>query len=79
MSNQAQPTPQEPSEMPPPSAGDELPGPIVGSGEPDRMVYKDDEGVEHSIRIPIGQFQTACQYYIDKDWEALGRFPPWSR
>lgn len=59
-----------------PPADQELPGHVVGSREPDRMVYMDDEGVEHSIRIPLGQFQVVCQYYINKDWDALGRFPP---
>ena len=72
MSEQAQSTPQESLEMPVPSADQELRGPVLGTREPDRMVYKDDEGVEHSIYIPVGQFQVACQHYTNKDWEALG-------
>jgi hypothetical protein len=39
------------------------------------MVYKDNEGAEHTICIPLGQFQIACQYFIDKNWDALGKFP----
>ncbi|KAF7565039.1 hypothetical protein PtrM4_044730 [Pyrenophora tritici-repentis] len=39
------------------------------------MVYKDDDGVEHAIRIRLGQFQIACQHYINEDWDALGKFP----
>ena len=79
MSKQVQSTPQEPSEESMPPAGQELPGPVVGSAEPDRMVYQDGEGIERSIRIPLGQFQTACEYYISKDWDALRQFPQWSR
>ena len=70
MSTQHPPTPQDPSpENPSP------PGPVIETKEADHMVYKDSEGVEHAIRIPAGQLQLACQYFMDEDWEALGRFP----
>jgi hypothetical protein len=68
MSKEAQSSIQEPldfQDLPPPT----------GSGEPNRMVYKDNEGAEHTICIPLGQFQIACQYFIDKNWDALGKFP----
>ncbi|USP73418.1 putative ABC transporter [Curvularia clavata] len=78
MSEQAQLNLQGPSEKSMPLAGQALPGPIVGSREPDRMVYKDNEGVEHSIRIPLGQFQIACHYLTSEDWDALGQFPQWT-
>lgn len=42
------------------------------------MVYKDKEGIEHAIYIPLGQFKQACQHLVDEDWEALAQFPSWS-
>lgn len=78
MSEQVQANPQELSNKPMPSANQELPGPVLATKEPDQLTYKDNEGVEHKIRIPTGQFQQACQHYMEKDWEALGRFPQWS-
>jgi len=58
-----------------PVAGQELPEPVRATIEPNQMVYKDDEGVKHTIHIPPGQYQQACQHFIEKDWEALGQFP----
>ncbi|PMD47188.1 hypothetical protein L207DRAFT_627884 [Hyaloscypha variabilis F] len=73
-----QSNPQELSNKPKPLANQELPGSVLATKEPDQMTYKDSEGVEHIIRIPTGKFQQACQYYIEKDWEALRRFPEWT-
>lgn len=79
MSEQAHSKKQEPLSLPMPSAGQELPEPVIATIEPDQMTYKDNEGVKHIIRIPQGQFQQACQYVINNDWEALGQFPRWSK
>jgi hypothetical protein len=75
MSEQMRSTQQELLNKPMPLANQELPAPVASIREPDQMTYKDNEGVEHIIRIPLGQFQQACQYYIKKYCEALGRFP----
>ncbi|KAH6673298.1 hypothetical protein B0J14DRAFT_700320 [Halenospora varia] len=78
MSERVQSNPQELSNEPMPLTNQELPGPVVATREPDQMIYKDNVGVEHIICIPPGKYQQACQHYIKKDWEALGRFPQWT-
>ncbi|KAH7348127.1 hypothetical protein BKA66DRAFT_477377 [Pyrenochaeta sp. MPI-SDFR-AT-0127] len=78
MSEQPQANQEEPLNNPMPSAGQEVPEPIAATKEPDRMTYKDNEGVEHIIRIPQGQFKQACQHFINNDWDALGQFPQWT-
>jgi hypothetical protein len=78
MADQVQSDPQEPPNKSMPLVSRELPGPVVATGEPDQMTYKDNEGVEHCIRIPRGQYKQACQHYIEENWKALGQFPQWS-
>ncbi|KAF2125253.1 hypothetical protein P153DRAFT_369949 [Dothidotthia symphoricarpi CBS 119687] len=73
MPDAEQPTPKDPSNTPIPF--EQLPPPRI-TRECNFMCYKDNEGVEHRIHIPQGQFKQACQHFIDEDWAALGRFPP---
>jgi hypothetical protein len=75
MSEQAESTVQESSEKSKSSASPGLPGPVLRSGEPNQMVYKDDEGVQQAIWIPLGQLQLASQHFMNKDWVALRQFP----
>jgi hypothetical protein len=79
MSKQVQSNKQELSNKPVPLPTKELPGPVLSTREPDQITYRDNEGVEHIIRIPPGKYQQACQHFIEEEWEALGRFPKWRR
>ncbi|KAH8197098.1 hypothetical protein TruAng_008737 [Truncatella angustata] len=38
------------------------------------MVYTDDKGVRHSIYMPKGTMQLACDHYENKRWDELAKF-----
>ena len=58
------------------SAADEK-GNCTASHEPDKMVFMDDEGVDHEIHMPKGTFTTAAQHFQDGNWAELHKFPAW--
>jgi len=46
---------------------------------PNNIVYTDHTGAEHSIYIPTGTFDTAAEHFANADWDALNKFPAWSK
>ena len=79
MSDQIQLNPQKRKDVPLPISGKPVPFPVLGTREANQMIYEDGVGVEHTIYLPKGRAMQAAKYYKDKDWEALERFPKWSR
>ena len=46
--------------------------------QPNKMVYTDGKGVQHSIHLPKGTFETASKHYMDGNHDELSKFPAWS-
>ena len=79
MSNQTQSTLQKREDVPNLGPGNTMPYPVLGNYDADQMKYEDGAGVWHYIYLPEGQMLQAAKYYKEEDWEALARFPKWSR
>lgn len=68
-----------PNETRPVNAPDPNPGQeFYYAVQPNQMTYVDGNDVSRQIHIPKGKNQEARQHFMDKDWEALARFPTWS-
>ncbi|KAJ3517025.1 hypothetical protein NMY22_g14060 [Coprinellus aureogranulatus] len=47
---------------------------------PSGFTYNDSQGVEHSIRVPVGQAnatEVIAQKFANKDWEGLAAYEPY--
>src|ERR1700712_1050442 len=41
--------------------------------------YTDGEGAKKEIWLPKGTMLTACKHFEKNDWDALAKFPVWSK
>jgi hypothetical protein len=47
------------------------------SAKPNSMTFKDADGNEYSIHIPLERYDEALDYFVNENWDELKKFDEW--